>query len=206
MLERVYENLELEDLIVNGEAEQWVQINRIKGLSEVKDYYWISNFGRVKSIGGRKDKILKQSGQRNGYLYIDLMTSDGKRKGMLVHRLVAFAFVEKYSKERNQTNHINEVKTDNRASNLNWMTAKENANHGTRNKRVAEKRSMPVVGECVKTGKVIEFESIKDAERSGFHSGNVSSACRGELSSHCKHGGTDVFKGYRWKYKKEENV
>lgn len=187
----MYRNLELEDIVVNDEVEVWVQINKVEELENIRDYYWVSNFGRIKSVGGREEKILKQA-DCNGYLLVGLQTSDGKQKMMRVHRLVALAFVSGWSEERNQANHINEVKTDNQASNLNWMTAKENSNHGTRNERVAEKQSMPVVGECVKTGKVIYFDSTAEAQRNGFHSGAISSACNGKRKTH---------KGFKWSYK-----
>lgn len=35
-------------------------------------------------------------------------------------------------------NHIDEDKTNNSVDNLEWVTAKENTNHGTRNKRVGD--------------------------------------------------------------------
>lgn len=35
-------------------------------------------------------------------------------------------------------NHKNEIKTDNRACNLEWLTSKENTNYGTRNQRAGE--------------------------------------------------------------------
>ncbi len=192
----VYKNLELEDLTIGGEIEIWKQVNSIDGLGEFEDWYWVSSFGRVKSTRGN-EKILRQSDNGSGYLRVYLRTLDGKRKMMYTHRLVGLVFVEGHSKERNQSNHINEVKTDNRAVNLNWMSAKQNANFGTRNERVAEKlangiTSKPVIGTCVTTGKVIEFPSIAEAQRNGFHSSNISYCCNGKSKTH---------KGYKWKFK-----
>lgn len=188
----VYLNLELEDIVINDEVEVWKKVNSIDGLEMFKEWYWVSSFGRVKSVGGRKDKILKQCDNGREYLQVGLQMLDGKPKFMLAHRLVCLAFVDGYSKERNQSNHINEIKTDNRASNLNWMSAKQNVNYGTRNERVAEKLSTPVIGTCIKTDEVIEFDSTQEAGRCGFDQSAVSSCCNGNRKTH---------KGFRWRFK-----
>lgn len=203
MLERIYEKLELSDLVVNGEKEIWKKINEVEELSEFRDWYWISSFGRVKSIGGRKDKILKQHDNGNGYLIVGLSILDGKKKKMLTHRLVALAFVSGYD-DGLVCNHLDEDSKSNHYNNLEWVTHKENVNYGTAIERRVEKQSMAVIGKCLETGKTIRFSSTQGAHRSGFDQGAVSSACRGRYASHCKHGGTNIYKGYIWKYEKEE--
>lgn len=193
MLERVYEKLELKDLIVNGEAEQWVQVCEIEGLEMFREWYWISNFGRVKSTRGN-GKILRQSDNGNGYLIVGLVILDGKSKKMYVHRLIGFAFVSDWS-EGLVVNHLDEDKKNNHFDNLEWCTIAENNAYGTRNQRSAEKRSMPVIGTCVTTGGVIEFPSLAEAQKNGFDKSHISACCRGKNKTH---------KGYRWKYEEEE--
>lgn len=76
-----------------------------------------------------KEKILKPKLTRNGYYRVALC-KNSIRKFYLVHRLVFEAFNSTIP-EGLQVNHKNEIKTDNRLSNLNLMTCKENVNWGT---------------------------------------------------------------------------
>ena len=76
-----------------------------------------------------KGMMLKPSlNKGKGYLRVSL--SDGHRnyKHYEVHRLVALHFVPGY-KEGLVVNHINEIKTDNRAENLEWCTYQYNLNY-----------------------------------------------------------------------------
>lgn len=188
MLE-IYENLELSDLVINGEVERWVQVNQVEGLEDVKNYYYVSNFGRVKSTKGN-EKILKQNDDnKGGYLIIGLMTSENKQKMLRVHRLVAQAFIEGCSNERDTVDHIFPDTKNNMASNLQWLSRGDN---------VRKEQSKAVIGTCIKTEKVIEFSSIAETEKNGFHPSAVSSCCKGKRKTH---------KGYIWKYEEEkENV
>jgi hypothetical protein len=56
---------------------------------------------------------------------------DGKARTIEIHRLVAEAYIPN-PEGKPQINHIDEVKTHNWIGNLEWATAKENVNHGTR--------------------------------------------------------------------------
>lgn len=87
--------------------------------------YFVSDDGYV--LNKAKTHKLHGSVNHNGYIIVTLMV-DGKRISISEHILVARAFCQGY-KNGMQVNHKNGVKTDNRACNLEWVTAKENMRH-----------------------------------------------------------------------------
>ena len=65
---------------------------------------------------------------KSRYIKVSLR-KNGSTKTYWVHRLVAIAFLPSPQQGRNQVNHINGIKTDNRVENLCWCTPKENSNN-----------------------------------------------------------------------------
>ena len=61
----------------------------------------------------------------SGYLQINLVAANGKRKKELVHRLVAITFIDN-PENKPEVNHINHIRDDNRLENLEWVTHGEN--------------------------------------------------------------------------------
>ena len=158
-------------------TETWKAIAGYEGLYEV------SNLGRVKSLKYGKEKILKPGKNTGGYLQVSLF-KDGKTSNLRVHRLVAEAFIPN-PKGLATINHKDEVKTNNAATNLEWMSQKDNINYGTHNKRVGEALSKQVQMLDKQTGELLAtFPSLMEAVRvTGINQGNISSCCKGKYKS-----------------------
>ena len=176
-------------------SEVWRDINEYEG------YYQVSNMGRVKSLerkiphwrGGeriQKERILKPITDHYGYQVVNLYAG-GKPKKHKVHRLVCQSFHDNPD-NKSQVNHLNENKTDNRACNLEWSTAKENNNHGTRTERSAKALSKPVA-QYTRDGELIKiWPSAREAERqAGFRHNTISNAANGKYKNSY---------GFIWKY------
>ena len=104
--------------------EEWKDVKGYEGL------YQVSNLGEVKSFlkGGC---IRKQRTTRQGYKEVTL-NDKGRKQTLKVHRLVAIAFIENPLRKK-EVNHINCIKDDNKLSNLEWCTPKENSKHAINN-------------------------------------------------------------------------
>lgn len=88
--------------------------------------YEVSNMGRVRNSRGM---LKQQINIRNGYVYVTLQSDTGKRKNIRVHILVAHAFCDGFSEERNTVNHIDGNKENNKAENLEWVSQQDNNLH-----------------------------------------------------------------------------
>lgn len=113
--------------------EVWKDVKNYEGL------YQVSNLGRIRTLRvyriaeNRHEKtirVLRLNTRRQGYKTITLSKGDS-RKTFLVHRLVAQSFIENKN-NKPEVNHKDADKSNNRVSNLEWVTAKENSLHATR--------------------------------------------------------------------------
>ena len=109
-----------------------------KDIIGYEGYYQVSNQGRIKGLKRKvlaknnstriiSEKIFNPSINGHGYLFFLLRKSQYYRVGS-VHRLVAEHFIPN-PENKEQVNHINGIKTDNRVENLEWCTRSENAIH-----------------------------------------------------------------------------
>lgn len=166
---------------------------------DIKDYpaYEVSNLGRVRSkdrpvtqFGHKerytrvmKGKVLKQGMLNSGYMVVWL-SDGGKKKAVTVHRLVATAFIDG---EGNDVNHIDGIKYNNQARNLEWVTRSENLTHAYKKLNRVKPHNKTVV--CVETGEV--FSSMREAAQAkGVNAVSI---------GHVIHGRNKTAGGYTWK-------
>lgn len=121
---------------------------------------------------------------KNGYLQVDLY-ANGSSVHKNVHRLVLSTFHPQLDHNKNQVNHINEIKTDNRLENLELITQAENLTHGTRIERMSKtlqkSRCCRSVLQLTKDGVLVKkWLSMSEASRFGFCQPKISECCNGK--------------------------
>ena len=148
-----------------SEAEEWKDIEGWDG------DYQISNLGRVKSFKKTKSGQILANQNSRRYQEIELNDS-GKRKTFRVHRLVASAFIDNPS-NKPEVNHIDGNKGNNKAENLEWVTAEENNKHADRT-GLQPRQGTPVLQKSLSGEPIRIFNSYSDAERAtGVDGGNI---------------------------------
>lgn len=180
-------------------------------------YYELSNFGQVKSLArvdsrGKivPERLLKPVKNKDGYLLVNLY-KDGKKKQCRVHRLVGMAFADLVGWtedakgrpfEELTINHLNEDKSVNLVSNLQWCPLKYNLEYGTARERAAKtktngKLSKPVYQFTLDGEFVREWASTIEIQRqTGWNQSAISACCRNVRHYHSAY-------GYIWSYTKK---
>lgn len=146
-----------------------------------------SNLGRVRTVdrvitrsNGRKQfvkgKVLRQHYDRYGYLYVRI-NMNGKRFCRKVHRIIASSFIPNPNNYP-EVNHIDNNRTNNVVSNLEWCTTQYNTaykeKYGVPAKESTKILRKPVIAVDLNSFKVLWFESQSEAERQlGFDSSNI---------------------------------
>lgn len=91
-----------------------------------------------------------------------------------------------------EVNHIDENKFNNKASNLEWCTHKENVNHGNEIERGARKQRRSFCQLDMDGNLIRIWHGFKKMQReTGFQRKSVYECCVGKRES---------YKGYKWEY------
>ena len=172
----------------------------MKDIQGYEGLYSISAEGRVYNL--KTNKYLSGGLDKDGYRRVTL-TKNSVKKDFKVHRLVAEAFLPNPD-NKPQVNHKDENKQNNNVENLEWVTAEENVNYGTRGERAGKKISQSLINNplisrsvvCVETGEV--YPSTREAERAtGANHSGISKVCKGQRKT-CG--------GYHWRYANEQQL
>ena len=166
----------------------------VKGVKEIwkdvpgfKDYQ-VSNLGNVLS---KARIIIKSNGQnmtvkrrvlkpklhsRNGYLNVNIYKNTVNHCFM-IHQLVAMAFLDhKPNGNKMQVDHINEIKTDNRLSNLQVVSPRFNTSKSMKTRKKTskytgvskEKKASKFVAHIRIDGKVFYLGMFKDEKKASW--------------------------------------
>lgn len=152
-----------------------------KDIEGYEQIYQVSNLGNIKSLertywhGNRwyhqKEKLLSLKCDSAGYMSVMLYNKEHKSKRIMVHLLVARAFIPNPD-NLPQINHKDENKLNNYVENLEWCTGQYNRLYGTARARSSETRRknyVPMSEEKRKMYSVIMKEHIAKRKAEGTY-------------------------------------
>lgn len=167
--------------------------NALKIAMAASNYFGVDRDGNVYLETPYGFRRLPKYKRKGGYEYVEV-TTNGVRKKISVHRLVAMAFHANPHKFT-QVNHIDGDPSNNKADNLEWISGGDNQLH-SRYVLGNETgfKDKPVV--CIDTGK--KFKSIRDAWRkTGINYSHI---------SECASGKRKTAGGFKWGYAEKEAI
>lgn len=177
-----------------------------KDVEGYEGFYQVSNLGRVRSldryVNGNhitcdfqfaKGKMLKLKNNRLGYPTV-MLRKNGTFKTVLVHRLVAKAFIPNPN-NLPYINHKDENPTNSAVTNLEWCTPIYNLKYSNVFERINSSKFRKVIQFDMNMNEIKRWDSLKSAAAFvGVAQQNISRCCRGRC---CSCG------GFKWKYEDE---
>lgn len=184
-----------------------------KDIPGYEQFYQVSDLGRVRSKSRIRNnhyyrgKIRKPQSNGHGYLFV-VLSINGKHYQRYIHRLVAKTFIPNVHNYP-EVNHKDENPSNNKVTNLEWCTSKQNSNYGnhglhiSKSSKQSKRKHIACINNGMKTakpviqltlnGKVVKcWESMgQAAKQGGFSRCNIRQCCNGQYKQH---------KGYKWKF------
>lgn len=110
-----------------------IRVNTLPFCENVLDVYTVDKYGNVY---GTNDIELSKHDNKKGYMVVSLKVKNKRRwLKAYIHRLVALAFVDGRTETKNEVDHIDGNKKNNKYNNLRWCDRKENMqNENTKEK------------------------------------------------------------------------
>jgi molybdenum-dependent DNA-binding transcriptional regulator ModE len=174
------------------ENEEWREIDYKKIFSEnilTDKKYYVSNLGRFKNIYGQIMDNYKVN--ENGYIRVYIY-----KKTIALHRLVAYTFLEN-PENKEQVNHKDGNKLNNKVENLEWCSNAENQKHkfemGLGNNFTRKVKQYDLNWNLIK-----EYNSISSAAKEmNISKGTIQSVLLKNRKTAA---------GYIWKYSDDVNI
>lgn len=178
--------------------EIWKDIEGYEGIYQVSSLGRVRSLDRIVMVYRQGQHIRKIPGKMKkphlsniGYYSVNL-SKDNRPKFMLVHRLVAAAFIPNpYNLP--EVNHKDENKLNNMVENLEWCDSKYNINYGTSIQRKNEATSIKVLQRDLNGKLIAEYTNSLEASKiTGVERSTIARCCRKERIT---------AGGFIWEYK-----